>query len=102
MIQQQLSQITGVGQITLGGGALPSVRIELEPDKLNSYGIGLEDVRAAVAAANADSAKGYIDQGDQRFEVMSNDQASKAARLSRTSSSPTATARRCCCTTSPR
>jgi multidrug efflux pump len=79
VIQQQLSQITGVGQITLGGGALPSVRIELEPDKLNSYGIGMEDVRAAVSAANADSAKGDIDQGDQRFEVVSNDQATVAA-----------------------
>jgi multidrug efflux pump len=79
VIQQQLSQIAGVGQITLGGSALPSVRVELEPDKLASYGIGLEDVRAAIAAANADSAKGYIDQGDQRYEVISNDQASKAA-----------------------
>ena len=79
IIQQQLSQITGVGQITLSGSALPSVRVELEPDKLDSYGIGLEDVRAAIAAANADSAKGYIDQGEQRYEVISNDQASKAA-----------------------
>ena len=79
VIQQQLSQIAGVGQITLGGSALPSVRIELQPGKLSSYGIGMEDVRAAVAAANADSAKGYIDQGNQRFEVLSNDQASVAA-----------------------
>ncbi len=79
VIQQQLSQISGVGQITLSGSALPSVRVELEPDKLSSYGIGLEDVRAAIAAANADSAKGHIDQGDQRYEVISNDQASKAA-----------------------
>ncbi|MGH8150647.1 MAG: efflux RND transporter permease subunit [Steroidobacteraceae bacterium] len=79
VIQQQLSQIKGVGQITLGGSALPSVRVELEPDKLAGYGIGLEDVRAAIAAANADSAKGYIDQGDQRYEVISNDEASKAA-----------------------
>jgi len=79
VIQQQLSQIAGVGQITLGGSALPSVRVELEPDKLSSYGIGLEDVRAAIAAANADSAKGHIDQGDQRYEVISNDQATKAA-----------------------
>jgi multidrug efflux pump len=79
VIQQQLSQINGVGEITLGGAALPSVRIELDPDKLNSYGIGMEDVRAALAAANADSAKGYIDQGDQRFEVVSNDQATVAA-----------------------
>lgn len=58
IIQQQLSQISGVGEIQLGGSALPSVRVELQPDKLNSYGIGLEDVRAAIAAANADSAKG--------------------------------------------
>ncbi|WP_233871964.1 efflux RND transporter permease subunit [Paraburkholderia adhaesiva] len=79
VIQQQLSQVNGVGQITLGGGALPSVRVELEPGKLNSYGIGMEDVRAAIGAANANSAKGHIDQGDQRYQVMSNDQISKAA-----------------------
>ncbi len=79
VIQQQLSQITGVGQIQLGGGALPSVRVEIEPDKLSSYGIGLEDVRAAISSANADSAKGHIEQGDQRYEVLSNDQATKAA-----------------------
>ncbi len=79
VIQQQLSQITGVGQIQLGGSALPSVRVEIQPDKLASYGIGLEDVRAAISSANADSAKGYIDQGDQRYEVLSNDQATKAA-----------------------
>ncbi|MEW5305784.1 MAG: hypothetical protein WDW36_008302 [Sanguina aurantia] len=79
VIQQQLSQVDGVGQITLGGSALPSVRVELEPDKLNSYGIGLEDVRAAISAANANSAKGHIDQGNQRYEVMSNDQINKAA-----------------------
>src|SRR5579864_5778014 len=69
VIQQQLSQISGVGQITLSGSALPSVRIELEPDKLSSCGIGLEDTRAAIAAANADSAKGHIDQGEQRYEI---------------------------------
>ncbi|WP_042267795.1 efflux RND transporter permease subunit [Paraburkholderia heleia] len=79
VIQQQLSQVDGVGQITLGGGALPSVRVELEPGKLNSYGIGLEDVRASIGAANANSAKGHIDQGDQRYTVISNDQISKAA-----------------------
>jgi multidrug efflux pump len=79
VIQQQLSQIDGVGQITLGGGALPSVRVELQPGKLNSYGIGLEDVRAALSSANADSAKGHINQGDQRYEILSNDQISKAA-----------------------
>ncbi|MBB3228100.1 multidrug efflux pump [Luteibacter sp. Sphag1AF] len=79
ILQQQLSQVDGVGQITLGGSALPSVRVELHPDQLNSYGIGLEDVRAALGSANANSAKGHIDQGDQRFEILSNDQISKAA-----------------------
>ncbi|HEY4805345.1 MAG TPA: efflux RND transporter permease subunit [Paraburkholderia sp.] len=79
VILQQLSQVDGVGQITLGGGALPSVRVELEPGKLNSYGIGLEDVRASIGAANANSAKGHIDQGNQRYQVLSNDQISKAA-----------------------
>jgi multidrug efflux pump len=79
VLQQQLSQVPGVGQITLGGSALPSVRVELRPDQLNSYGIGLEDVRAAISAANADSAKGHIDQAGQRFEILSNDQISKAA-----------------------
>ena len=58
---------------------MPSVRIELEPDKLNSYGIGMEDVRAAVSAANADSAKGDLDVDGRRYEVTSNDQASVAA-----------------------
>ena len=82
MIQQQLSQINGVGQITLGGGALPSVRVELEPGKLNSYGIGLEDVRAAIGAANANSAKGayrsgraalrgHVERSDQQGRLIS-------------------------------
>jgi len=71
--------VDGVGQITLGGSALPSVRVELQPDQLNSYGIGLEDVRAAISAANADSVKGHIDENGQRYEVESNDQINKAA-----------------------
>ncbi|WP_430389268.1 efflux RND transporter permease subunit [Dyella sp. 20L07] len=79
VIQQQLSQVDGVGQITLGGSALPSVRVELQPDQLNGYGIGLEDVRAAISAANANSVKGHIDENGQRYEVLSNDQISKAA-----------------------
>nr|WP_255557073.1 efflux RND transporter permease subunit [Sodalis sp. dw_96] len=78
VILQQLSQVGGVGEITLGGSALPAVRVELQPDQLNSYGIGLEDVRAAISAANADSAKGHIDQNGQRYEVVSNDRLSKA------------------------
>ncbi|WP_027803521.1 efflux RND transporter permease subunit [Paraburkholderia dilworthii] len=79
VLQQQLSQVSGVGEITLGGGALPSVRVELDPNKLASYGIGLEDLRAAISAANADSAKGHLDIDGQRYEVLSNDQITSAA-----------------------
>ncbi len=79
VLQQQLSQVSGVGEVTLGGGALPSVRVELDPNKLASYGIGLEDLRAAISAANADSAKGHLDIDRQRYEVLSNDQITNAA-----------------------
>src|ERR1700731_443550 len=53
VLEQQFSQVNGVGAVELGGAALPAVRVELEPGPLNKYGIGLEDVRAALAAANA-------------------------------------------------
>ncbi len=57
VMAQKLSQIEGVGQVAVNGGALPSVRIELNPDVLNHYGIGLEQVRTALAGANANSPK---------------------------------------------
>ncbi len=80
VLQQQFSQISGVGQVELGGAALPAVRVELQPGPLNRYGIGLEDVRAALAAANANSPKGYIEAGGQRLQLYTNDQASLAAQ----------------------
>jgi multidrug efflux pump len=73
-----LSQIDGIGQVTIGGSSLPAVRVELNPLALNKYGIGLEDVRAALASANAHSPKGAIDQGDQHFQIYTNDQANHA------------------------
>ena len=79
VFQQRLSQITGVGQVIIGGSALPAVRVELNPKTLFKYGIGLEDVRAALASANANSPKGMIDDGDQRYQVYTNDQSTKAA-----------------------
>src|SRR6202789_3459313 len=81
ILQQKLSQISGVGDVSLAGAALPAVRIELNPQALFKYGIGLEDVRAAVASANAgaNSPKGAIDQGTQRLQVYSNDNASAAS-----------------------
>ena len=77
--QQELSQISGVGQVFIGGSALPAVRVELNPQALFNYGIGLEDVRAALAAANANSPKGTIDDGGRRFQIYTNDQSIKAA-----------------------
>ena len=59
VLQQQLSQISGIGQVIIGGSALPAVRVELDPQALFKYGIGLEDVRAALAAANANSPEGH-------------------------------------------
>ena len=78
IIQQKLSQISGVGDVSLNGASLPAIRIELNPRALYKYGIGLEDVRAAISAANANSPKGDIQQGKQTFQVYANDIASQA------------------------
>jgi multidrug efflux pump len=80
LLEQQFSQISGVGQVELGGSALPAVRVDLQPGPLNSYGIGLEDVRAALAAANANSPKGYINNAGLRYQIYTNDQATVAAQ----------------------
>ncbi|HEX4270401.1 MAG TPA: efflux RND transporter permease subunit, partial [Rhizomicrobium sp.] len=78
VIQQKLSQISGVGDVSLNGASLPAIRIELNPRALFQYGIGLEDVRAAVSNANANSPKGDIQQQGQSFEVFANDTATLA------------------------
>ena len=79
VLAQQLSQIGGIGQVIIGGSALPAVRVELNPQAMFKYGIGLEDVRAALASANANSPKGTIDDGDRRYQLYTNDQATKAS-----------------------
>ncbi|WP_166299364.1 efflux RND transporter permease subunit [Bradyrhizobium sp. 2S1] len=79
VLAQKLSQVEGVGEVSVGGGSLPAVRVELIPPALYKYGIGLEDVRAALSSANAHSPKGGIDVGDQRYQIYANDQARKAA-----------------------
>jgi multidrug efflux pump len=78
VLAQKLSQVEGIGEVIVGGGSLPAVRAELIPQALYKYGIGLEDVRAALAAANAHSPKGGIDVGEQRYQIYANDQATKA------------------------
>ncbi|MEA2947972.1 MAG: multidrug efflux pump, partial [Alphaproteobacteria bacterium] len=79
VLSQKLSQIEGIGEVTIGGSALPAVRVELNPHALFKYGIGLEDVRAALAAANAHSPKGAIEVGDRHYQIYDNDQANRAA-----------------------
>jgi multidrug efflux pump len=79
VMQQGLSQISGIGQVAISGSSLPAVRVELNPLALFKYQIGLEDVRAALASANAHSPKGAIEDSDRRFQIYTNDQANHAA-----------------------
>nr|WP_301273951.1 efflux RND transporter permease subunit [Acetobacter indonesiensis] len=78
VLVQHLSQIRGVGQVEIGGSSLPAVRVEINPLPLYQYGIGFEDVRAALASANAHGPKGIIDQNGTRFTLDTNDQARSA------------------------
>ena len=78
VLQQRLSQLDGIGEVDVVGSALPAVRVELNPGALFKYGIGLEDVRAALAAANANSPKGAIEDNDFHYQIYANDQASHA------------------------
>ena len=79
VLSQKLSQVDGIGEVTVGGSSLPAVRVELNPSALFKYGIGLEDVRAALASANAHSPKGAIEAGERHFQIYNNDQATAAA-----------------------
>src|SRR5512132_2614818 len=74
VLQQKLSQVRGVGQVTVGGSSLPAVRVQINPNALFKFSIGLEDVRAALAATNANSPKGAIEEGERRYQIYTNDQ----------------------------
>src|SRR5260370_5493089 len=77
ILQQALSQIEGIGQVTIGGAAAPAGRVEINPAPLFKSGIGLEDVRAALTSANAHAPKGAIEDGGRHFQLYTNDQANK-------------------------
>ena len=79
VLAQRLSQVEGVGQVTVGGGALPAVRVELNPDKLASNGIALDNIRVALTATNANQPKGSLEQNGRSWQIGSNDQAHSAA-----------------------
>jgi len=69
ILNQQLLQVDGVGDVQIGGGSLPAVRIELKPFALNAYGISTEDVRAAIQASNANRPKGIVDGNGRRLQI---------------------------------
>lgn len=79
ILAQKLSQVSGVGQVSVGGSSQPAVRVELNPTALNKYGIGSADVRTAIAATNANRPKGVLEDGDKNWQIYANDQAKTAA-----------------------
>ncbi len=80
VLQQRLSQLPGIGEVDVSGSALPAVRVEINPTAVFHYGIGLEDIRAALASANANSPKGAIEDENAHYQIYANDQATKAAQ----------------------
>ena len=78
ILSQSLSQVPGVGEVQIGGSSLPAVRIELEPQALNQYGVALDDVRTAIANANVRRPKGSLEDADRNWQIQANDQLEKA------------------------
>ena len=75
VLVQRLSRVDGVGQVTIGGGALPAVRVAVQPDRLSAYGLSLEDVRQTLVAGNAHRPKGMVEDEHQAWQIEANDQA---------------------------
>jgi len=80
ILQQKLSQIQGVGQVNVGGGALPAVRVDVNPTKLNKLGLSLEDVRTVLGAANANRPKGSLGDNTRSFSLATTDQLLQASQ----------------------
>ena len=79
ILAQKLSQLPGIGQVQVGGSSLPAVRVELNPNALNKYGLGLDQVRTVIAATNANRPKGAVEDGERHWQIYTNDQARKAS-----------------------
>jgi multidrug efflux pump len=78
LLQQKIAQINGVGEVSVRGGALPAVRVDLEPQQLSNYGISLDTVRSAIANATSNLAKGQIEGDTRQWQLRSNSQIDKA------------------------
>ncbi|WP_339516931.1 efflux RND transporter permease subunit [Pseudomonas sp. RL_15y_Pfl2_60] len=79
VIAQKLSQVTGVGEVQIGGSSLPAVRVSLQPRMLDQYGIALDDVRQAITNANAKRPKGAVEDASNHWQIQASDQLEKAA-----------------------
>lgn len=79
LLAQKIAQVDGVGDVTVGGSSLPAVRVELQPQLLNQYGVSLEQVRTVLTANNANRPKGAIEHGDTRWQLLANDQSKTAS-----------------------
>ncbi|MBV9273356.1 MAG: efflux RND transporter permease subunit, partial [Verrucomicrobia bacterium] len=79
IIQQKLSQVKGVGQVNVGGGALPSVRVDVNPIQLASYGLTMANVQSVLSLQNADVPKGQFSNAETSVDILANDQISRAA-----------------------
>ena len=79
VLEQKLAQVQGVGEVEIGGGSLPAVRIDVAPFALYRYGVSLEDVRAAIESANANRPKGAIEDADHHFQIYTNNAGRAAA-----------------------
>jgi len=79
VLAQSLSQVDGVGELDVGGSSLPAVRVEADPATLDRDGVGLEQVRAAIVAANANRPKGVLEDATRHWQIAANDQMMRAA-----------------------
>ena len=80
VLEQRLSQLPGVGLVNVGGGALPSVRVEANPMQLESYGLTLSNIQSTLSAQNTDVARGQLQDGSTKVDIITNGQISKAAQ----------------------
>ncbi|WKJ89020.1 multidrug efflux RND transporter permease subunit [Methylomonas montana] len=78
ILAQKIAQVPGIGQVQIGGASLPAVRVELNPNALTKYGIGLEDVRNTITQTNITRPKGLMESGGERWQIQANDEARKA------------------------
>ncbi|MEX6231581.1 multidrug efflux RND transporter permease subunit MdtC [Providencia hangzhouensis] len=78
-LAQRIAQIEGVSEVSVGGGSLPAVRVELNPTALFNQGVSLDAVRSAISSANVRQPQGYINDDEKRYQVQTNDELKKAA-----------------------